>query len=74
MTNSAAAADLFLRITDAMALRDLEDAQPDVESDPLYGLSWVEISREILAHEQEEYLERQEREILSRERYNEYWG
>ena len=65
--------DLYLRIFDALALRDLEDAQPDVESDPLYGLAFPEIERAINAHQQEEWLEEQEREWLRTERYDEYW-
>jgi len=67
--------DLFLRITDAMALRDFEDAQPDVETDPLHGLSWPEIVAECDEYDAEEaaYWEN-ERYLLRQARHDEYWG
>ena len=67
--------DLFLRITDAMALRDLEDAQPDVETDPLYGKAWPEIAEAITEYDREEALYwENERRLLREARWEEYYG
>ena len=76
MTTYAAAADLHLRITDSMALRALEDAQPDPIAEPEFeGMAWPEIVAVIDEHEREDAYQREaERALLREERSREYYG